>query len=332
MIGSLNAWGEVAGDPAWRKLALGDEPGAKGTANSRYLDDQVAIWHDLLLGELSADTLIDSESGRLLARPYRILPVLSKFPIETILVVLGLVALGIAGWFYQANLSRPTRAISGAAEAAQAAGGQTGVSAIFAGLGALGLTSAALLAKLRTSAHSQVARLQQALHVQLLIDAATVLPPRSQALGRDTRNVIAGPGIRLVAVGVDLALLGGLLVTALAAIGFADLAGRPALEGLWLAIFFALPLLYFPVAWKMIGKSAGMAFFGLSIRPRPSKLLPAQTPPRHASLGWARAFLRFVGFVLAVAPVAPLGLMVFTRDHRGLEDLIAGTIVVREVA
>lgn len=77
--------------------------------------------------------------------------------------------------------------------------------------------------------------------------------------------------------------------------------------------------LYYPLFWGLKGQTPGMIPFGLVIR-RPDGL----------RIGIGRAFLRFLGFIIASIPLY-LGLIWagFDRRKQGWHDKIADTVVVR---
>lgn len=98
--------------------------------------------------------------------------------------------------------------------------------------------------------------------------------------------------------------------------------GEIALFAILLLGLFLVNLLYFPAFWASGGRTPGMRPFGLRVvRDRDG-----------SSFGWGTALLRMVGLYVASA-VFYLGFIWIFVDkrHRGWHDLIAGTIVVKEV-
>jgi len=84
---------------------------------------------------------------------------------------------------------------------------------------------------------------------------------------------------------------------------------------------FLVGLLYFPFFWARGGQTPGMRPFGLRV----------VRDSDGAAIGWGTALLRLVGLVIAGA-VFYLGYIWIFIDkrRRGWQDLIAGTIVVKQ--
>ncbi len=81
-------------------------------------------------------------------------------------------------------------------------------------------------------------------------------------------------------------------------------------------------LLYFPFFWARGGRTPGMRPFGLV----------ADHDRDGAPIGWGTALLRLLGLYIA-ALVFYLGFIWIFIDkrHRGWQDLIAGTVVIKRV-
>jgi uncharacterized RDD family membrane protein YckC len=141
------------------------------------------------------------------------------------------------------------------------------------------------------------------------------------------RPAYAGLATRGVAFAVDLALAGTLFLAASAMLGLVVwLAGglRPGwlLGGLAAAAWTLLAGSYFALCWTVAGQTPGM-------RPMRVRVLTSSgTPP-----GVGRSIVRFVGLLLAMAPLfAGFLPVLFDARRRGLHDFLAGTVVVHDVA
>lgn len=135
----------------------------------------------------------------------------------------------------------------------------------------------------------------------------------------------AGIATRAVAFGVDLALSGATFLVATAMLGLVFwLAGglQPGwlLGGLAAAAWTLLAGGYFVLFWTVTGQTPGM-------RPMQLRVLTASgTPP-----GVGRAIIRFLGLLLAIAPLfAGFLPVLFDARRRGLHDFLAGTVVVHD--
>ena len=135
----------------------------------------------------------------------------------------------------------------------------------------------------------------------------------------------AGPATRLTAYVVDLAISVGVFVVAVAITLFLlDLVtgfdfetdGLP--PGVSAILLAAWLFLYFGGSWAASGKTAGMSLLGLRVVDRDGTDLES----------W-RAFLRAPALALSTAPFG-LGCIgvVIGRENRGLQDVIAGSVVV----
>jgi uncharacterized RDD family membrane protein YckC len=88
-----------------------------------------------------------------------------------------------------------------------------------------------------------------------------------------------------------------------------------------LFIGFVIALLYFPFFWARGGQTPGMRPFGLRVvRDRDG-----------TSIGWGTALLRLVGLWVAGAVFYIGFIWIFVdKRRRGWQDLIAGTVVVKQ--
>ena len=88
-----------------------------------------------------------------------------------------------------------------------------------------------------------------------------------------------------------------------------------------LLIGFLIALLYFPFFWARGGQTPGMRPFSLRVvRDRDG-----------GSIGWGTALLRLVGLWVAAAVFYIGYIWIFIdKRHRGWQDLIAGTVVVKK--
>jgi uncharacterized RDD family membrane protein YckC len=164
-------------------------------------------------------------------------------------------------------------------------------------------------------------------------EIATVVRRRATELDEVAGR--AGPGVgvlayagiatRAVAFVVDLALSGAVFLAASAMLGLVLwLAGglRPGwlLGGLAAGAWTLLAGGYFVLFWTVAGQTPGM-------RPMRIRVLTGSgTPPRAG-----RAILRFLGLLLAIAPLfAGFLPVLFDARRRGLHDFVAGTVVVHD--
>jgi uncharacterized RDD family membrane protein YckC len=135
----------------------------------------------------------------------------------------------------------------------------------------------------------------------------------------------AGIATRAVAFVVDLALSGAIFLAASAMLGLVLwLAGglQPGwlLGGLAAATWTLFAGGYFVLFWTVAGQTPGM-------RPMQLRVLTGNgTSPRAG-----RAILRFLGLLLAIAPLfAGFLPVLFDARRRGLHDFLAGTVVVHD--
>jgi uncharacterized RDD family membrane protein YckC len=151
------------------------------------------------------------------------------------------------------------------------------------------------------------------------VDRAAPRAPRAE------RSVYGGIGTRAIALAADAAVT---IVIFMSAVGVAALVAtlvgglRPEwLVGVLLASGWMLVVgSYFVLFWSSAGQTPGMRLLRLRV------LGPGGDPP---SLG--RSLVRLVGLVLAIVPLfAGFIPVLFDRRRRGLQDFLAGTVVVYE--
>jgi uncharacterized RDD family membrane protein YckC len=144
---------------------------------------------------------------------------------------------------------------------------------------------------------------------------------------RTMRSSYGGIATRAIALATDAALT---IVLYMAVVGVAALVAslvgglRPAwLAGVLLASGWGLLVAsYFALFWSTAGQTPGMRLLGVRVRG------PAGEPP-----SLARSLVRFVGLLLAIVPMfAGFLPVLFTERRRGLQDFLAGTVVVYDDA
>ncbi|HXZ62902.1 MAG TPA: RDD family protein [Acidimicrobiales bacterium] len=152
----------------------------------------------------------------------------------------------------------------------------------------------------------------------------TTVPVPSAELTIGRQGHYAGAVSRLVAFAADVGVSWGVYTLGVVLISDAiklvtgqtyNLSKHPLLAGItWLVWEFV----YFAYQWAVSGKTLGMAIFGLQVVTR-------QGEP----IGVRRAALRTIGLgiTLLTLGIGFLGI-VFQRERRALDDLIAGTAVV----
>jgi uncharacterized RDD family membrane protein YckC len=160
--------------------------------------------------------------------------------------------------------------------------------------------------------------------------SAAKLDDRAEQVFRPTRRApspYGGIATRALALAIDAALT---IVLFMSAVGVAALVAslvgglRPAwLAGVLLASGWALLVgAYFVLFWSSAGQTPGMRLLGLRVRG------PTGEPPSVA-----RSLVRLVGLLLAIIPLfAGFVPVLFTERRRGLQDFLAGTVVVYEDA
>jgi uncharacterized RDD family membrane protein YckC len=135
----------------------------------------------------------------------------------------------------------------------------------------------------------------------------------------------AGIVTRAVAFVVDLLILNGALFVIALGVGLVieafgkfspdfDPQGIAAAGVVW-SLSFAI---YFTTCWSLTGQTPGMRALGIKVLPSKGGRLP----PR-------RAFVRVLGMLAAAIPLfAGYLLILVTERRRGLQDLLARTVVV----
>jgi uncharacterized RDD family membrane protein YckC len=164
LIASLRVWYEVAENPDWRQDALTD------------LQRQSEMWHDLILADLTGDNLLHGDPMQALWYPYRLLPILGQFKLETVVTILSVIGLGIALAIVLFAYA-PHSAQAGAVTAAtHNAGGPLSVGGVVTFVSLVSAGVAWLMARTRASVHDLTGRIRQALAAELASDAATIVP------------------------------------------------------------------------------------------------------------------------------------------------------------
>lgn len=150
VTGSLDAWGELAGDQHWR-LQPDTRP---------ILGQQALLWRDLIRGEQRPRDLI---AGTNALRQIKLLPEL--WPVLWPQLTLGLLAVA---------------ALVGAAIALASGAKNVGFATAVGVLGGLGITSASLYGRAKASATSLLASIRDATERDRVGRAATHRPERTQ--------------------------------------------------------------------------------------------------------------------------------------------------------
>ena len=140
---------------------------------------------------------------------------------------------------------------------------------------------------------------------------------------RTQRPPTAGAATRLLAIGLDAAILNAilLLLSALVATVIDAVFGSSGNQGVKIAFgagaWLIASMFYLGLFWALAERTPGMTFFGLRIRDPDGGHVP---PPQD--------FRRLIGFYLAAIPFF-LGFRgILTRDdRRGFHDRFAGTVV-----
>lgn len=158
-------------------------------------------------------------------------------------------------------------------------------------------------------------------------DGVVERKPRSWAHrpARPETVPFAGLVSRGVAFVVDLLIVTTIFAVGSALVGLAS-AAVGGFDPQWLAVTLAaasavlLEIAYFAGFWSLMGQTPGMRLLGLRVSG------PSGAPP-----GFGRSLLRLAGTWLALVPLG-LGLLPVLVDdrRRALQDLLAGTVVVRD--
>jgi len=306
LLASLRVWGEVAADPGWRQNAVPD------------LRHQSEMWHDLLLADLTGESLIHGDPLQWLWYPYRLLPILGQFKLEimvTLLSVIGLVvALAIVLFAYA-----PKSAEAGAViQATQNAGGPLSVGGVVTFLSLVSGGAAWLMARTRTSVHDLSSRIRLALAAELASDAATIVPAPTWPPPPEGNPLYTYAGFweRLAAQVIDTLILVALeVIVFLAMLVIALLwPGQRTVpvDLLALAATLQVSAVYYITFWVLAHRTLGMMPFHLFVvRTKDGGCV---------GVGWA--FLRALGVVL---PAWALYLALFspTLSDNGIIGFLA---------
>jgi uncharacterized RDD family membrane protein YckC len=120
--------------------------------------------------------------------------------------------------------------------------------------------------------------------------------------------------ILLAQVVVAVGVLTVRLVMSIGPWGTTGTAGKAAASVAWTLLL----AVYFCVFWTTVGQTPGMRLLGLGV-----------TTADGRPLSLSRALVRFVALVIAIAPAfAGLWPVLVDRRRRGLQDFVAGTVVV----
>jgi len=157
--------------------------------------------------------------------------------------------------------------------------------------------------------------------------ASAAAAPAVAPVARAGDRRFAGFWIRVGAWLVDSVILGIVSVALTFAVGIA--VGALGSQAPWLQIYlvpitaavgFLLPAFYILIGWARYGKTLGKKVCGLRI-----------VRENGAPLGFGGALIRMLGYMLSSLIFGIGFLMVaFTDRKRGLHDMVAGTVVVRE--
>ena len=146
---SVDAWGDVASDQAWRQQS-----------NSvPSLFEQIRVWRDLMLGETNPDSL--QSTATILARTRSIGPILKAFVVELSILALGFAVAGVAVALLSSTSNN--NHVWGS---------------LLAVLGLFGITTAGLIARAKAMAQDLLTKLQATLSAELLALQITVCPAK----------------------------------------------------------------------------------------------------------------------------------------------------------
>jgi len=151
---------------------------------------------------------------------------------------------------------------------------------------------------------------------------ATPDPPRADA------GEAAGFGVRLGAYVIDAMILGAVMILIMTPIGLlaAVIGSKSTAIAMLLSLFgwiliMVISVGYVLVPWALVGITPGKRLLGLKI---------VRADGGSEPLGYLKAGLRMVGYMASGALFCAGFIMVaFTKDHKGLHDMIADTKVVR---
>ncbi len=145
-------------------------------------------------------------------------------------------------------------------------------------------------------------------------------PEGPSASPEEGAPLAAGFTLRLAAYLLDGILLDAVRALVMAALGW-EVDPAHALElGPPVLLALGLSLAYHVLGWSLFGATVGKAFFGLRV------VRASDGGP----VGWPRALLRWVGYMVSALPLG-LGFLAIALDprRRGWHDRIAGTVVMR---
>lgn len=159
IAGSVEIWGQVAASEQWRSVS----------SVRKTLLEQTRNWYSLLIADLDPETLLKPYAGlrswRIFKRTFR------AFGLEMVIGTLGIAAL------------------AGLVLLIAYAPNQPVLKTVVAALGFLGVTSAGLQARLKTTTQSMIARLAVDLSTELVAEQITVTPPPPRSVnGKRTRQ------------------------------------------------------------------------------------------------------------------------------------------------
>lgn len=149
---SLWAWGQVYEKPELRTRVAADEALLRAA-----LHRQTDIWHDLLMGEVDAETLLTPED--VMNNLGAAVPIVRHFRWPLVMAAVGGLCLALFAGLLQVNA--PVARV---------------VSAVLAVVGLLGVTAGGITARARELATGLFAQLRNAVYADLVAAAATVLP------------------------------------------------------------------------------------------------------------------------------------------------------------
>ena len=159
------------------------------------------------------------------------------------------------------------------------------------------------------------------------VQPSSPAPPAKMSSARSGGGQPAGFWIRVLAYLIDVAILacigGGLSVVAAVAVRM--LSNQISGLQIWLvpivwAISAVLPMLYLLIGWTRSGRTVGKAVCRLRV-----------TCLDGSEVGFGTAVVRLIGYFLSSLILCIGYLMVaFTDRKRGLHDMVAGTVVVKE--
>jgi hypothetical protein len=164
LLTSLAVWGQIAENPDWRR---GSVP---------CLSEQLRTWHDIISGDRSGQSYLEGDPLVAVWSPSRLVPILSKFPIELSLLALSFGGIVVAALFLAPLISN-SGVKSSVTAATQGTGGAISIGSVVSAVSLLTALAAGLLARARLSFHDLGARIGDESASQLILEAVLVLPP-----------------------------------------------------------------------------------------------------------------------------------------------------------